>query len=197
MIGHLTVYVVVEGGLSRRIHAVCETAEEAEQTRGQLLATVRRAASRGQGQTSLTIHAMNAVFPGDRYRLVYGQPRSRPSHPLDLPRLHFSKLTHTDAHSEAYLYPDELFIHRKEALAAAAKHNLQQLKGPSEPQDWAIVVEIGEPLWRRYRSECLVLKGFGWEETDLDRPVRVVYPTKDEVSLECVAEQARQGPAKE
>jgi len=183
MLEHIVLYVVVENDLDRRIQAVCATVEEAERVRAQILQTVSLAAVSGLCSTDLNIYAMNAVFPGDRYRLVYGTPESRPSHPLEVPALQSSKVTHTDAHSEGHLYPDELYVHRKQALAAAAKHNSQQLKQtPDVPQDWALVVEIGEPLWRRYRSEGLVRNGAGWEDTDLVRPVRVIRPTSEEVS---------------
>jgi hypothetical protein len=177
---HTVVYVVLEGNVHRRIHAVCATAEEAELARQEMQPTL---AKTGRG-TQLTIHAMHAAFPGDRYRLVYGRPKSIPTHPLAVPEFCLSRLTNTDAHSEAYLYPDKLFVHRKEALAAAAWHNAQQLaRAAGSALDWAVVVEVGEPLWHRYGSECLVRKGCGWEELDRVRPVRLVHPTVDEVTL--------------
>ena len=185
MLEHIILYVVVDSDEDRCIQAVCRTAEDAERVRAEILQTVKSAAVRGICCTKLDIYAMNAVFPGDRYRLVYGTPESRPSHPLEVPALQISSVTQTDAHSEGYLYPDELYVHRKEAFATVAKHNFQQLKQAADaPLDWAVVVEIGEPLWRRYRSECLVRNGTGWEDTDLVRPVRVVYPTDAEVSTD-------------
>ena len=157
-----------------------------------VLALTMLAPASALAATNLEIHAMNAAFPGDRYRLVYGRPASMPSHPLEAPAFQGSRLPNTDAHSDPYLYPDKLFVHRKEALAAAAQHNLRQLCQPGDgPLDWAVVVEIGEPLWRRYRSECLVRKGLGWEETDLVRPVRLIHPTEEE------ATSARQSKAAE
>ena len=183
MPAQVTMYVVVEDDESRHIQAVCDTVEEAESVRRELLATIRSAGVPELYASGLSIHAMNAVFPGDRYRLVYGTPRSAPSHPLEVPPLRKSSITNTDAHSEAHQYPDELYVYRKEALAAAARHNTHQMKqGPNESIDWALVVEIGEPLWRRYRSECLVNRGAGWEDTDLVRPVRTITPTDDEVT---------------
>ncbi len=182
MLEQTILYVVVEDGEGSRIQAVCETVEEAEETRAEILDTFQRAEVPGLCTTGLSIHAMNAVFPGDRYRLVYGTPQSRPSRPLEVPVLLISKVTNTDAHSEGYIYPDELYVYRKEALAAAATHNAQQLKRPSdESLEWALVVEIGEPLWRRYRSACMIKREVGWEDSDLVRPVRVVHPNAEEV----------------
>ncbi|MGA2254822.1 MAG: hypothetical protein ABSG53_09185 [Thermoguttaceae bacterium] len=178
----ITLYALVDTTLRRRIHAICGTAEEADKIRKDLLAMAASAPASAPCATNLEIHAMNAAFPGDRYRLVYGRPMSTPSHPLEAPGFQGSRVPYTDAQSDAYLYPDELFVYRKEALAAAAKYNLRQLCRPGGPLDWAVVVEIGEPLWRRYRSECLVRKGLGWEETDLVRPVRVIHPTDAEVT---------------
>jgi hypothetical protein len=183
MLEHVILYVVVEDDINRRIQAVCAKVEEAEKARSEILQTVCTASVQGICSTKLNIHAMNATFTGDRYRLVYGTPASRPSRPLDVPAFQISKVTNTDAHSEGYIYPDELFVYRKEALAAAARHNCRQLQQTSGvPEDWAVVVEIGEPLWRRYRSECLVRNRTGWEDTDLVRPVRVVCPTGEEIS---------------
>lgn len=191
MLEHSALYVVVDEDGDRHIQAVCATAEEAAQVRDEIRTMARSAAVTGLCATELNIYAMNAVFPGDRYRLVYGAPDCVPKHVLEVMPLQISKVTNTDAHSEAYLYPDELYIHRKKALAAAAKHNLQQLKlFPDGPWEWAIVVEVGEPLWFRYRSECLLRKGVGWEDTDLVRPVRVIRPTADEVSL-CAADSTQ------
>ena len=182
MLEQTVLYVVVENDKDRRIQAICETVDEAEKTRAEILDTFHSAEVPGLCATGLSIHAMNAVFPGDRYRLAYGTPQRRPLRPLEVPALRLSKVTNTDAHSEAYLYPDELYVHRKEALVAAARHNAQQLKLPAdETLDWAVVVEIGEPLWRRYRSECVVKMAVGWEDTDLVRPVRVIHPTAEEV----------------
>jgi hypothetical protein len=183
MLEQMTVYAVVNGCANRQIHAICGTAEEAEKVRRDLLAMIASAPSPESCATNLEIHAMHTEFPGDRYRLVYGRPVSMPSHPLEVPEFQGSRISNSDAQSDAFLYPDELLIHRKEALAAAARHNLQQLGQPDGPSDWAVVVEIGEPLWRRYRSECLVRKGLGWEETDLVRPVRVIHPTDGEVTI--------------
>ena len=182
MSDQITLYALVDTTVRRRIHAICGTAEEAEKVRRELLAIVASAPPLAACATNLEIHAMNVAFPGDRYRLVYGRPVSIPAHPLEVPAFQGSRIPYTDAQSDAYLYPDELFVHRKEALAAAAKHNFQQLCHPGASLDWAVVVEIGEPLWRRYRSECLVRKGLGWEETDLVRPVRVIHPTEGEVA---------------
>ncbi len=190
MMDQITLYAVVNRCVNRQIHAICGTAEEAEKVRRQLLAMMASAPSPESSPTNLEIHAMNAEFPGDRYRLVYGRPVSMPSHPLEVPELQGSRISNSDAQSDAYLYPDELFIYRKEALAAAARHNLRQLGQPSRPVDWAVVVEIGEPLWRRNRSECLVRKGLGWEETDLVRPVRVIRPTDGEVAITSKARSA-------
>jgi len=178
----ITLYAVVDTTVGRQIHAICGTAEEAQNVRREWLATAASAMTSGENATNLEIHAMNAVFPGDRYRLVYGRPASMPTHPLEVLAFQDSRIPYTDAQSDAYLYPDELFVHRKEALAAAAKHNFRQFCRTGQLMDWAVVVEIGEPLWRRYRSECLVRRGFGWEETDLVRPVRVILPTEDEVT---------------
>jgi len=179
----ITLYAVVDTTVGRQIHAICSTADEAHEVRKELLAVVSSTPSSVQDATTLEIHAMNAAFPGDRYRLVYGQPISTPSHPLEVVGFQTSRIPYTDAQSEAYLYPDELFVHRKEALAAAAKHNFRQLRQPpSRLMDWAVVVEIGEPLWRRYRSECIVRQGMGWEETDLVRPIRVIHPNEAEVT---------------
>ena len=178
----ITLYAVVDTTVRRRIHAICGTAEQAEQVRRELLALAVSAPLSELCATHLEIHAMNVAFPGDRYRLVYGRPVSMPSYPLEVPEFQGSRISYSDAQSDAYLYPDELFVYRKEALAAAARHNFQQLFRPGGLLDWAVVVEIGEPLWRRYRSECLVRKGLGWEESDLVRPVRVVHPTEGEVA---------------
>jgi hypothetical protein len=183
MLEQVTLYALVDTTVRRRIHSICGTAEEAEKVRKELLAMVASAPASAPCATILEIHAMNATFPGDRYRLVYGRPLSTPPHPLDVPRFQGSRVPYTDAQSDAYLYPDELFVYRKEAMAIAAKHNVRQLCRPGGPLDWAVVVEIGEPLWRRYRSECLVRKGLGWEETDLVRPVRVIHPTDAEVTV--------------
>ena len=184
MLDHVTLYVVVEDDVGRRIQAVCDTQEEAERTREDIRETFGGAAMSELCTTQQDIFATNAVFPGGRYRLVYGTPECRPRHPLEVPPLQYSRMTNTDAHSEGYAYPDELYLHRKEALAAAARHNSRQLKRPAdESLDWAMVVEVGEPLWRRYRSECLVRKGVGWEDADLVRPVRIVQPTPEEASL--------------
>ena len=183
MLQQITLYALVDTTVSRRIHAICGSAgrgREGSQRTPRHGWRRRRLPQRAP--TNLEIHAMNAAFPGDRYRLVYGRPVSTPSHPLDVPGFQGSRIPNTDAQSDAYLYPDELFVYRKEALAAAARHNLRQLCQPGGPLDWAVVVEIGEPLWRRYRSECLVRKGLGWEETDLVRPVRVIHPTEAEVT---------------
>ena len=177
----ITLYALVDTTVRRQIHAICGTAEEADKVRRELHAMVASAPVSALCTTNLEIHAMNAAFPGDRYRLVYGRPVSMPSHPLEVQGFQGSRIPYTDAQSDAYLYPDELFVYRKEALAAAAKHNFRQLCRPGGFLDWAVVVEIGEPLWRRYRSECLVRKGLGWEETDLVRPVRVIHPTDAEV----------------
>ena len=183
MLEQVTLYVVVDDSQARRIEAVCASAEEARQTRQQLLRTAASAEEAGLCAADLSIHAMNATFPGDRYRLVYGTPQSPPKSPLEAPAFRFSPLTNTDAHSEAYLYPDELFVHRYEALAAAAKHNARQLQRTDGGSlDWAVVVEIGEPLWRRYRSECMVRGVVGWEDTDRVRPVRVIHPTEEETA---------------
>jgi hypothetical protein len=177
-------YVIVENVPGRRIHAVCRTAEEAEQMRRQLGTMAQSAESPPVCTAQLSIFAMNAVFPGDRFRLVYGTPKSRPSHPLEVPELEYCRVTNTDAHTEGYAYPDQLYLHRKQALAAAAVHNVRQLeRQDGGPLDWAVVVEIGEPLWRRYRSECMVLRGLGWEDTELVRPVRVIHPTPEEATL--------------
>ncbi|KKL17803.1 hypothetical protein LCGC14_2481890 [marine sediment metagenome] len=185
MLAQVTMYVVVEDDESRHIQAVCATVEEAEAVRRALLATIKSADLPELYASGLSIHAMTAIFPGDRYRLVYGTPQSVPLHPLEVPPLKKSSITNSDAHSEAYHYPDELYVYRKEALAAAALHNTQQLKqGPNGPIDWALVAEIGEPLWRRYRSECMVNSGAGWEDTDLVRPVRVISPTDEEVACD-------------
>ena len=178
----ITLYAVVSKGANRQIHAICGTAAEAEKVRKELLAMAASAPASEWCATNLEIHAMNAAFTGDRYRLVFGRPVSLPSHPLEVPRFQCSRISISDAQSDAYLYPDELFIYRKQALAAAALHNFGQLR-QGRPLDWAVVVEIGEPLWRRYRSECLVRDGLGWEETDLARPVRVIHPTAGEVSI--------------
>jgi hypothetical protein len=178
----ITLYVVVETTGRRGIRAICGTVDEAEKFRGELLPMM--AADSAFCPTNLEIHAMNAAFPGDRYRLVFGRPASIPLHPLEVPAFQSSRVPNIDAQSDAYLYPDELFVHRKEALASAAKHNFRQLCQASNPLDWAVVVEIGEPLWRRYHSECLVRNGLGWEETDLVRPVRVIHPTDEEVTSE-------------
>jgi hypothetical protein len=184
MLDRVTLYVVVEDDAGHRIQAVCDTQEEAEETREEIRQTFGDTAMSDICITRLNIFAMNAVFPGDRYRMVYGTPECRPRHPLEVPPLQYSRMTNTDAHSEGYVYPDELYLDRKKALAAAARHNSQQLKRPEdEALDWVMVVEVGEPLWRRYRSECLVRKGVGWEDADLVRPVRIVQPTPDEASL--------------
>jgi hypothetical protein len=184
MVHQTLMYVVLDNGSPRHIQAVCATAAEAAEVRRKIVKMMDAAVSARREHCSFTIHAMNATFPGCRYRLVYGRPAARPSHPLEVPPLLESRLTNTDAHSDAYLYPDELFVQRKRALAAAAQHNARQLWNcvPTEAMDWAMVVEIGEPLWLRYRSECMALRGCGWEETDLVRPVRVVHPTADEAA---------------
>ena len=178
----VTLYAVVDSSTPRRIHAICGAVAESERVRRELLAMAASAPGSEWCATNLEIHAVNAAFSGDRYRLVFGRPASMPSHPLETPRFHCSRISNADAQSDAYRYPDELFVYRKEALAAAAVHNLRQLRQPGGPLDWAVVVEIGEPLWRRYRSECLVRKGLGWEETDLVRPVRVIHPTDAEAT---------------
>jgi len=184
MFEQITMYVVVEEEQDRHIQAVCASVEEAESVRESLLATMRSADVPELYANGLSIHAMSAVFPGDRYRLVYGTPESAPSHPLEVPSLKRSSVTNTDAHSEGFVYPDELYIHRKEALATAARHNMRQLRqATDDPLHWALVVEIGEPFWRRYRSECMVNGPAGWEDTGLVRPVRVVHPTDEEVSV--------------
>ena len=54
-----------------------------------------------------------------------GRCRCRPTR-LEVPQFHSSRLTTADAQSDDYLYPDELFVYRKQALAAAAKHNFGQ-----------------------------------------------------------------------
>lgn len=181
MLQQVTLYAVVDSHQERHIQAVCATVAEAEEIRQEILKALQSA--EGLVATELTIHAMHTVFPGDRYRLVYGTPVRRPAKPLDVPRFRGSRVTLSDAHSEAYLYPDELYLDRKEALAAAAQHNYRQLKQTTGGSlDWAVVVEVGEPLWRRYRSECMVLNGVGFEYTDLIRPVRVIHPTAEEVA---------------
>ncbi|MGO9108887.1 MAG: hypothetical protein ACLP9L_06605 [Thermoguttaceae bacterium] len=183
MLDRITLYVLVDTTVRRGIHAICVNVDEAEHVRREILAMLASAPVSEPGATNLEIHAMNAEFPGDRYRLVYGRPASMPAHPLEVPRFLCSRLTNADGYSDAYLYPDELFVHRKQALAAAAKHNLRQFRQAGhQPLDWAVVVEIGEPLWRRYHSECLVRRGLGWEETDLVRPVHVIQPTEGEVT---------------
>jgi len=183
MLEQTVLYVVVEDDRARRIQAICQTVEEAEKTRAEILDTFQSSEVPGLCATGLSIHAMNAVFPGDRYRLVYGTPKVWPASPLEVPAFQLSRVTNADALSEAYLYPDQLYVYRKEALAAAARHNADQLKRPPvEMLDWAVVVEIGEPLWRKYRSECVVRMGVGWEDTDLVRPVRAIVPTRDEAS---------------
>ena len=184
MLERITLYVVVDTTVRRAIHAMCVTADEAECVRREILGMLASAPVSELCSTNLEIHAMNAVFPGDRYRLVYGRPVSTPSHPLEVPTFQNSRLMNADAHSDAYLYPDELFVYRKQALAEAAKHNLRQFDQAGHgPLDWAVVVEIGEPLWRRYHSECLIRNGLGWEETDLVRAARVIYPTGGEVTI--------------
>jgi hypothetical protein len=183
MLERITLYVVVDTTARRGIHAICGDADEAEHVRSIIADMMASAPISELRASNLEIHAMNAAFPGDRYRLVYGRPVSMPSHALEVPQFHSSRLTTADAQSDDYLYPDELFVYRKQALAAAAKHNFGQLSRPDGQLDWAVVVEIGEPLWRRYHSECLVRRGLGWEETDLVRPVRVIYPTDGEVTL--------------
>ena len=181
MLEQVTLYVVVDDNQARQIEAVCASAEEARKTRQQLLRTAAMAEVLGLCGAEFSIHAMNATFPGDRYRLIYGTPQSPPKHALEVPAFRFSSLTNTDAHSEGYLYPDDLFVDRHEALAAAAEHNTLQLQRTDDGSlDWAVVVEIGEPLWRRYRSECMVRGGVGWENTDRARPVRLIHPTEDE-----------------
>jgi len=183
MLEQVTLHAVVDDDQTRQIEAICASAEEARQTRQQLLRTAASAEVPGLCAVGMSIHAMNATFPGDRYRLVYGTPQSPPKRALEVPAFRFSPLTNTDAHSEGYLYPDELFVDRRQALAAAAKHNSRQLeRTDGGTLDWAVVVEIGEPLWRRYRSECMVRGGVGWEDTDRVRPVRVVHPTEEEVA---------------
>lgn len=183
MLEQITMYVVVEEEQDRHIQAVCVTIEEAEAVRRSLLATMQSADIPELYASGLSIHAMHAVFPGDRYRLVYGTPQTAPLHPLEVPSLKRSSVTNSDAHSEGFVYPDELYLYRKEALVAAARHNMRQLQQTTDdPMHWALVVEIGEPLWRRYRSECLVNGPAGWEDTDTARPVRVVHPTDEEVS---------------
>ncbi|NQU22186.1 MAG: hypothetical protein HQ567_12960 [Candidatus Nealsonbacteria bacterium] len=179
----VTLYVVVDDDQTRHIEAVCTSAAEAQQTRQQLLRKAASVEVPGLCAVGLSIHAMNATFPGNRYRLVYGTPKSRPKTVLEVPAFRFSPLTNTDAHSEGYLYPDDLFVQRSEALAIAAEHNTLQLQRADGGElDWVVVVEIGEPLWRRYRSECMVRGSVGWEETDLVRPVRVVHPTEEEAT---------------
>lgn len=183
MLDRVTLYVVADNEEGRHIQAVCETVEEAEKIRAEVLQAMQSANVPEVLATGLSIHAVHADFPGDRYRLVYGTPRELPAHPLEVPVLCSSKITNTDAHSEGYLYPDDLYVCRKEALAAAVRHNNEQLKRASPASlDWALVVEVGEPLWRRYRSECMVLGGVGWEDTDLMRPVRAIHPSKEEMA---------------
>jgi hypothetical protein len=188
MLEHTILYVVVENDAQRVIHAVRATVEEAEEARTEVLATLRSPQAPWLCDAELSIHAMNAVFPGDRFRLVYGEPVSLPSHPLEVPVFRHCKVTNTDAHSEGYAYPDDLYLFRKQAFAVAALHNAKQLERQgSDPLEWAVVVEIGEPLWRRCRSECLVSMGVGWEQTDSVRPVRVIRPTVDEVAADGAA----------
>ena len=126
----ITLYALVDTTVRRQIHAICGTAEEADKVRRELYAMVASAPVSALCTTNLEIHAMNAAFPGDRYRLVYGRPVSMPSHPLEVQGFQGSRIPYTDAQSDAYLYPDELFVYRKEALAAAAKHNFRQLCRP-------------------------------------------------------------------
>ena len=185
MLEQVTLYIVVDDNQARQIEAVCASAEDARQARRQLLRTAAMAEVIGLCGAELSIHAMNATFPGDRYRLIYGTPQSAPKYALEVPAFRFSPLTNTDSHSEGYLYPDELFVLRDEALAIAAEHNALQLQRTDGGSlDWAVVVEIGEPLWRRYRSECMVRGGVGWENTDRVRPVRIIHPTEDEAKGE-------------
>jgi hypothetical protein len=190
----VVLYAVVEGKKRCCIHALCGTDEDAERARDEILAAANEAGDPGRFAEGLNVVAINAVFTGDRYRLVFGTPLSRPDHPLEVPAFQSDKAVEIDVregdspifaehHEKLDQSPDKLYIYRKEALAAAARYNYRQLLcGADEPLDWAVVVEIGE-LQSGHPVECQLCQGIGWEVAELIRPVRVIHPTPEEAAL--------------
>jgi hypothetical protein len=120
-------------------------------------------------------------FPhGDRYMTVtadWWYDDWMPEHALDIP-------TALDVDSEGWNDPDELFS-RDDALALIAEQNRKlsdQTSGPERARFWNVCVQVGKPFRQSLWSISVEDGETGTERRTIERPVRLVRPTADEIA---------------
>jgi len=135
-----------------------------------------------------TIIEIEAVYHGNCFRRVWsfcGRRFGKPLHALQLPPA--PPTTALDyALSYGYLETskgDEQYDTRADVLDAVADWNTALMRGETDDDDWALAVEVGEPIdVLQFDTPEVYFDGLGLQTQHVYRPIRLVRPTAAEIA---------------